>query len=242
MSKTYFDEVYRKRVNKYGEDYSSRVLSKREKEFELMLKQSQYKVEFEYDWETQVGILTRMRQQNNRILHYLLVRTSLNIPAGEILELPNKDNELKPWMIFYLDEIKSSGYNRYITLKMSHYIEWSDEKGTRGGSSWAFLYGQENNMLIDEIVGRSRSHTVYTENLKTSFMIMPATGDIKKDDYMEITEGEITQGFRVTGFDALTQPGVMFVTIDPVPFYDLTPPEEDQPGEDNSYWFQGEGS
>ena len=53
-------------------------------------------------------------------------------------------------MIYYLEDIKASGYNRYIMLKMTHYITWK-ARDNKIYSSWAYLYGQENNMLKDEL-------------------------------------------------------------------------------------------
>ena len=42
------------------------------------------------------------------------------IPNGTILQLPNKDNQLVYWMIWWLEDMKASGYNRYTVLKMTH--------------------------------------------------------------------------------------------------------------------------
>jgi len=94
------------------------------------------------------------------------------MPGGTILMLPNKDNELKPWMVYYIERIKASGYNRYIMLRMTHYLTWSARDGS-AQTSWAYMYGQEDNMLKNEIRSRSRMDTIYAENLKTSFFIMP---------------------------------------------------------------------
>jgi hypothetical protein len=52
------------------------------------------------------------------------------------------------------------------------------------------MYGQENNMLKDEIRSRSRMDTIYAENLKLNFFVMPASAKLKKDDYFIIGEGE----------------------------------------------------
>jgi len=42
------------------------------------------------------------------------------MPNGTILSLTNKDNVSENWMVYYLENIKASGYNRYIMLKMTH--------------------------------------------------------------------------------------------------------------------------
>jgi hypothetical protein len=50
----------------------------------------------------------------------------LDIPNGTILMIEDKNLEEQPWMVFWLESLKASGYNRYIVLKMTHYIKWRD--------------------------------------------------------------------------------------------------------------------
>ena len=40
--------------------------------------------------------------------------------------IPDKDEVEVPWMVYWLESIKASGYNRYIVLKMTHYLTWRD--------------------------------------------------------------------------------------------------------------------
>ena len=154
--------------------------------------------------------------------------------------IPDKDKIKKPWLVYYLEDIKASGYNRYIVLKMTHYLTWTARDGSQQ-ESWAYMYGQEDNMLKDEIRSRSRMDTIYTENLKTSFFVMPTTPKIKKDDYLEIGTGELKEQYRVTGYDIQSTPGVEYVTVDPTYEYDLTPAPQQQPGdsEDEFFWLNG---
>lgn len=44
----YFEDIYLKRLNRFGLDYHSRVQNKREKDFELYLMKSVYNVEFDF--------------------------------------------------------------------------------------------------------------------------------------------------------------------------------------------------
>jgi len=101
--------------------------------------------------------------------------------------LADKDDEPQPWMVYYLERIKASGYNRYIMLRMSHYLTWTARDGQEY-HSWAYMYGQEDNMLKDELKSRSRMDTLYTENLKLSFFVLPVNPKIRKDDYLIIGE------------------------------------------------------
>ena len=123
---------------------------------------------------------------------------------------------------------------------MTHFLTWTARDGS-AQTSWAYMYGQENNMLKDELRSRSRMDTVYNENLKSSFFIMPVNPYIRKDDYFIVGEKPLQEYFRVTGYDIQSTEGCEYVTIDPVYEYDLsaapTPPT-DYSGDDY-FWFKG---
>ena len=236
----YFEDIYKKRVNRYGLDYQSRIQREREELFDLYLLKTIYRVDFLFEDEEVAGSLEKYKQDETQTLQYLLTKTSVNMPNGTILMIPDKDKIKKPWLVYYLEDIKASGYNRYIVLKMTHYLTWIARDGSQQ-ESWAYMYGQEDNMLKDEIRSRSRMDTIYTENLKTSFFVMPTTPKIKKDDYLEIGTGELKEQYRVTGYDIQSTPGVEYVTVDPTYEYDLTPAPQQQPGdsEDEFFWLNG---
>jgi hypothetical protein len=234
----YYHNVYLKRLNRYGIDFQSRMQRQREENFKLQLKKSVYYVEFEYEDEMHEGELTPLRQNETKTMQYLLTDVHLDMPNGTILFIPDKDMELRPWMIYYLEDIKASGYNRYIVIKMTHYLTWKDRSGVVQ-NAWAYFYGQEDNMLKDELKSRSRNKTLYTENLKLSFFIMPRNEYLRKDDYMEVGEGPLKEAYVVTGYDIQSTPGVEFVSVDPQYIRDLTPApkqtEEDE--KDDFFWI-----
>lgn len=239
---SYYD-IYLKRLNRYGLNYQERTQKKREREFEDYMLKSVYLIDFDYCCETHPGTFERYKQDETETLHYLLTRVNLNMPAGTVLMLPDKDDIRKPWMIWYIERIKASGYNRYIMLRMTHFLTWKDRSGeTR--KSWAYMYGQENNMLKDELQSRSRMDTRYTENLKLSFFVMPTTPYIRKDDYLEVGKGLLQESYRVTGYDIQSTEGVEYVSVDPIYKYDLTPPPEEQSGDnpEDFYWLNGGGT
>ena len=238
----YFDNVYMKRLNRYGLDFQSRLQGQREAVFEDLLLKSIYRTDFKYNGETVPGLFERYKQDETETLHYLLTRVNMNIPPGTILMIPNKDGIEKPWMVYWLEEIKASGYNRYIMLKMTHYLTWTG-RDKNIYNTWAYMYGQENNMLKDEIRSRSRSKTIYAENLKLSFFVLPKNEHIKKDDYFVIGEGSFKEGYRVTGFDLNSSEGIEYVSVDPIYLKDETP-APDKTEEDNNedfFWLEGGG-
>src|SRR5699024_1519419 len=109
----------------------------------------------------------RYKQDDTQTLQYLLTKLDVIIPSGTIIEITNDNGLINRWMIYWLEEIKASGYNRYVVLKMTHFLKWTDRRGNLQ-QTWAYMYGQEDNMLKDEIRSRSRMDVLYTENLKMS--------------------------------------------------------------------------
>ena len=239
---SYYENVYLKRLNRFGNDYQSRIQGQREKVFEGLLLKSVYRVDFEYEGELVPGLLERRSQDETEILQYLLTRLDTNIPNGTMLMITDKDGIECPWMIYYLESIKASGYNRYIVMKMTHQITWTDRSGIEH-TIWAYFYGQEDNMLKDELKSRSRSGILYNENLKTSFFVTSTNEYIKKEDYFTLGEDELEQGYRVTGYDYVSTPGVEYVTVDPVYLYDLTPPPDRQTEDapEDYFWLEQGG-
>ena len=236
---SYFD-IYVQRLNRFGNDYQSRIQGERERLFDLYLLKSVYRVDFIYDDQHWAGSLEKNKQDNSETRQYLLTNINLNIPSGTILMLSDKDGVEQPWMIYYLENIKASGYNRYIVLKMTHFLTWTARDGSTQ-STWAYMYGQEDNMLKNEIRSRSRMDTIYEENLKLSFFVCPVNPYIKIDDYFIVGEKPLEEHYRVTGFDTQSTPGVEFVSVDPVYEFDLTPPPAQPSNSDETeyFWFNG---
>ena len=106
------------------------------------------------------------------------------------------------------------------------------------------MYGQEDNMLKNEIRSRSRMDTIYEENLKLSFFVMPTTPYLKIDDYFIIGEKPLQEYYRVTGYDIQSTPGVEFVSVDPQYLRDHSDPpiQTAEDNDDDFYWLNRGGS
>lgn len=236
---SYYD-VYTQRLNRFGNDYQSRIQGEREHNFDLYLLKTIYRVDFEYNGCPHSGSLEKYKQDDTKTLAYLLTKVDLDIPNGTVLELLDKNNEKQPWMVYYLENIKASGYNRYIMLKMTHFLTWIARDGSTQ-QSWAYMYGQEDNMLKDEIRSRSRMDALYGENLKSSFFVMPLNQYVRKDCYFIIGEKPYQEYYRVTGYDIQSTKGVEYVTIDPVYEFDLSEAPEQTSAAQNEefFWLNG---
>lgn len=235
----YFDEVYLKRLNRYGNDFQSRIQGQREREFEIYLQKSIYRTEINFGDEVIPCTLEPYKQDETETFSYLLTRTDVHLPAGEIFMITNYNEKTIPWMVFYLETMKASGYNRYIMLKMTHEVSWIDRTGARC-VSWVYMNGQQNSSLKDTLKSKSNG-VLYAENMKLSFFTMPLNDSIRKDDYIEIGEGNLKECYVVTGYDRQSTPGVQYVSLDPVYERDLTPaPEKTEEDNDSDFfWLNG---
>ena len=231
---SYEENIYYKRLNRYGTTYQDRIQGKREALFTNYRERSIYKVEF-YDDNEQVvgGVLLRNKQDDSKTLFRLLVPLSNIYHGGTIFNIKDQD-----WMIMWLEEISTSGYNAYSIIKLNKEISWTDREGYVQTSK-CYIFGPMNIQIKDSIRSGSigSSAAVYREALKYNHLVMPKNVNLHKDDYMVIND----QSYVVTGFDWDSTDGIMYVSLDHTYERNLTPPPE-QPEEDTSndyFWING---
>lgn len=245
----YFDDVYLRRLNRFGYNHQTRVQNKRELEFENLLNKSVYRIDFSYKNKIIPACFEPDKQDETQVTFDLLTRVETEIDQGEILFIPDKrTGDLRPWLVWYQEDLVDRGYNNYKMLRMTHEIHWEYEG--HKCCSYAYLYGQQNNMLKNEVRSRSRMDVLYAENLKSNFLVMPRNEFIRKDIIIEVGEPPFLEHYQVTGYDFNSSLGVEYVTIDPTYIHDLSAPpqrgEEDIPDNkepynepDDFFWLDG---
>lgn len=235
---SYYDEVYLKRLNRYGIDYQSRIQGQRERNFENYLLKTLYRVDFQYLDKVHPASLERYKQDYSETQAYLLTRIDLKIPNGTVLDLISQDGTSKPWMIWWLEQIEASGYNRYVVLKMTNWLSW--EKDGQKYGQWGYFSGPGTSKIKDAIKS-STGKTLYQENDNLHMYITPYHSALTKEVYFEATQDETTQAFSITDVDLISTPGVAYVSVDPTLLRSHTDPpvqEEDTPN-DEFYWLNG---
>jgi hypothetical protein len=75
--------------------------------------------------------------------------------------IQSKNEAITPWMVWWLESIEASGYNRYIVLKMTHYLRWKTDIGEV--EQWAYFSGP-GTAAISDIIKSSTGKPVYREN------------------------------------------------------------------------------
>ena len=152
--------------------------------------------------------------------------------------IESKNGLTTPWMVWWLERIESSGYNKYVVLKMTHLLKWN--VGNKICEQWAYFSGP-GTAAITDAVRTASGKPLYSENNNLHTFVTTQNETINRDLYFEVTQGNITQGYVVTEFDINSTPGVNYVTVDPVPLRGkeevVEPKETDK--EEEFFWLQG---
>lgn len=230
---SYFD-IYKKRMNRYGDNATDRLEKGRQQNFEKFLYQSPHYTKFQYKDKEVECVFEPSSQDETKTVMHVLCRVGEKFNPGDIVTICGKR-----YMFWYWDERQDSGYNRWNVIKLSQRIEWLNEDGSTW-SNEAYIFSQQTNMLKNELKSRSRSATLYLENLKLDFMIMPSDKNLEIGSYLVIKIDDMSRAERVTGIDFLSTPGVMYVSMDPTIERDLTKtPEKTDEDEDNDFFWLG---
>lgn len=232
----YYKSAYQKRLNRYGLDYQSRIQKQRERDFDNYLYKTIYRVDFEFENDLIPASLERYKQDYSETQAYLLTRVDVKLPNGTIIFIQSKDDTITPWMVWWLEQIESSGYNRYVVLKMTHYLKWTHDNKVI--EQWAYFSGPGSSTISDTIKSSS-GKPIYSENNNLHMFITTQNETIDRDLYFEVTQGNVTQGYRVVEFDINSTPGVNYVSVDPVPLKDQAPAPEIKEENEETFWLGG---
>ena len=230
-------KVYKRRLNRYGLDYQSRVQGQRERDFDNYLLKSIYRVDFWYNDIFVPATLERYKQDYTETQCYLLTRRDLEIPAGTILMVESRDGSTSPWMIWWKEEIEASGYNRYVVLRMTHLVTWRDiDKNIH--EQWAYFSGPGNTSIQDSLKSSS-AEAIYKENNNLYMFVTGYNGSVIKDTYFEIPYKEVNTAYVVVRLDINSTPGVMYVTADSSYIRDGSTVETPEEESAANYWISG---
>ncbi len=234
----YYTDVYHKRLNRYGKDYASRIEGQRAREFENFLLKSPNRVDFKYEDTLVAGVLEQYKQDHSETQGYLLIQKEINLPSGTIISLRDREGNNQYWMIWWLEQIKTSGYHRYVILKMNYYLEWF-ENGARCGQ-WGYLQSPGARAMKDTAI-EGLGGAKFMENNNQYLFITPYQATFTRDTYLEIENGEQISAYRVVEFDNQATPGVSYLSVESIAKKDTTPApiKTDKDSETDFFWLQG---
>ena len=206
-------DIYRRRLNRYGLDYQSRIQGQRERDFDNYLLKSIYRVDFWYDNIYIPATLERYKQDYTETSCYLLTRRDVEIPNGTVLTIESQDGKQQQWMVWWLEHIEASGYNRYVVLRMTHLLTWRDQDG-RAHEQWAYFSGPGTSTISDTLKSAS-GEAIYKENNNLYLFITSYNKTLCRDTYFENRQEETNSGYVISDVDFTSTPGVAYVSVDP---------------------------
>lgn len=204
----YLDEVYFKRINKYGFNIQERIQNKKIHDFNIVLKKSPNRVTIFKDSEIYNGILQNKTNSEKEVIDYLLTNKFCKWDDGTILITENaSDHQQKKWLIFHLDEFVSIGYNRYQLAELDREIELIED---------GIIY-KENAHIVGSGAKSITSKfsiqydvSVFYEPNKTINLIMRTNSKLKKGLKLIIQD----EAWRISGIDKISVPGVSYITLE----------------------------
>lgn len=229
-------DIYKRRLNRYGLDYQSRIQGQRERDFDNYLLKSIYRVDFWYNNIYTPATLERYKQDYSETQSYLLTKREVDIPNGTMLTIDGKNGE-QVWMVWWKENIESSGYNRYVVLKMTHQITWRDTDENEH-TAWAFFSGPGTSTISDALKS-AKGEAVYKENNNLYMFITAYDKTLVRDAYFEHKYGETTTGYIIAEVDIASTPGIAYVSIDPSYIRQKQSPSSQNEVAADQYWLQG---
>lgn len=237
MSNSYYTNVYSKRLNRYGNDFQSRLEGKRAEEFENFLLKSPNRVDFEYDGTLIAAVLEQYKQDHTETQGYLLTTKETKLPNGTVFSLTDKEGNENHWMVWWLEQIKTSGYHRYVILKMSHKIEW--EVNGESYTQWSFLKSPGTSFMRDSSV-TGAAGAIYMENNNSHTFITPYHKTFDRGVHLETQNGEKISAYQVVEFDNQATNGISYISAEPIARKDKTPVIiTGQENDEDLFWLNG---
>ena len=209
----YFNDIYLRRINRYGRTLQQRVVNKKEHDFHHFVRKSPNRVEVfirDYNFE---GVLQTKTYDEIETIDYFLTYKSIEIPTGTILKVRDiRDiDEYTYWIVVSRDNFVSAGYNRYTVVKLDREIRWITDEGflfkalvhISGSGS-----GGTNRRLISAVKITNES-VVYMPN-QVLTLVMQDKKEIKRGTRINI-KGIV---WKISGYDNVTNEGVSYVTLE----------------------------
>ena len=208
----YFADVYQKRVNRFGDNIQSRVHGKMEYDFELKLKKSVNRVELFDDINAQqnfdVAIFETNTINETENVNYLCTRTTSVFDNGYVFyTIKPFTRDKQAWMVLYREQYQTIGYNRYVVVLLENELKWIGKDGLFH-TSYVHYVGDKEGKIKSNF--KINYEVAVDTPSKTLFMICPKSSFIHRDLKMNISD----ETWRVSGYDKISVPGVMYVTLE----------------------------
>lgn len=209
---SYYEDVYLKRINRFGTNIQERIQNSKIREFSIFLSKSPNKVRIFKDGEEFEGVLQNKTSSEKEVTSYLLTNIENDWDNGTIVNTQNLSNNLEQkWLIMHDDTYISIGYARYQVLELDMSIKWIDDGLTY--NELVHFSGSGANLrdkaVTSKFVIQFDISLAYKPN-KILSLVMKTHPHIKKG--IRILIGD--EVWRISGMDKTSVPGVSYVTLE----------------------------
>jgi hypothetical protein len=160
------------------------------------------------------------------------------MPNGTIINFSDKLGKSNYWMIWWLEQIKTSGYHRYVILKMNYKLKWFI--GEEEKAQWGYLSSPGTRKLRDSEIAGGEGAIIFTNNNLRQF-ITPYHSSFDRDVYIETENGDKISAYRVTEFDNQATEGVSYLSVEPIAtkVREAKPRKTTEDKAEDFFWFDG---
>ena len=238
MGNQYYTNIYTKRLNKLGTDFQSRLEGQRAKEFENFLLKSPNRVDFEFEGNYVAGVLEQYKEDHSETQGYLLTKKETKLPNGTVINLNNKTGDNSYWMVWWLEQIKTSGYHRYVILRMTHPITYwiNGNPQTQQG----YFMSPGTKAFRDTNISET-GRAIFKENNNLYLLITPYHKIFDRDTYIELENKEKVNSYRVVELDNQATDGISYLSLEATSKKDQTaaPTKTEESVAEEFFWFGG---
>lgn len=202
----YFEDVYLKRLNRYGNNLQERIQNKKINHFKTILKKSPDQVKIFKDGQAYRAILESKTNNEKEVINFLIVSKDLNWDLGtQVVSEHLVDLTQKKWLLFHFDEVVSSGYNKYWVLENNRQIEWIKD----GIYHKEWVHFDKNNAVARNFAIQFSISGIYLPNRSLN-IIMKTNNDLKLGEYVYIDD----ESWKVSSIDKITIPGLSYIVLE----------------------------
>lgn len=209
---SYFDKVYLKRVNRFGNTVQERIQGQKVYDFKNRLEKSPNKVLVYKDNRQTWGILENKTNSESERVDYLLTNKNSGFADGTIIITENaSDSVQKKWLVFHLEEYVSIGYDKYQIIEMDRNIQWIED-GIVYDEAVHFT-GSGANLRDKTITSKfTISFDVAAMYQPNKILTLTMRTHPKMKKGMRILIGD--EVWKVSGMDKISVPGVSYITLE----------------------------
>jgi hypothetical protein len=87
------------------------------------------------------------------------------------------------YMVWWLEHIEASGYNKYVVLKMTHELTWRDAENV-SHTAWAYFSGPGTSTITDTMKSTA-AEAIYQENNNLYMFVTAYDASLIRETYFE---------------------------------------------------------